>query len=383
MAVTNFSGLTINSAQTGIQFTKVTDSSADWSSVLDSTYFYDKGDKLVHYKDSTGTVQELFSSGGSITVGTTPSTGVDTRVFFQAGGVVQQSERFTFDNTTATNILQLGSGANLGVSLRTIAPGATVGDIAFRVRNSADTGDLAYINGVGDVALSSATITAGTGGNGTAIAIGVAATTNTGYNANPITIGKNSTSNGNSIAIGNGASTGTGQANAINNISIGTGATTFSAVTDCIAIGRGTTTGQTASTIAIGAGINFSSYDGGENIALGHFFKGVAFVNRAYAIGSGVSDASKATLDIADSFSVYFRNNNRSFFVNKNTNIVMKSVSALTAGTHYETAATNTLTIHNGTAPITTIANAGQLYVEGGALKFRGGSGTVTTIGPA
>lgn len=99
MAVTNFSGLTINSAQTGIQFTKVTDSSADWSSVSDSTYFYDKADKLVHYKDSTGTVQELFSSGGSITVGTTPSTGVNTRVFFQACGVVQQDTNFTFDST--------------------------------------------------------------------------------------------------------------------------------------------------------------------------------------------------------------------------------------------------------------------------------------------
>lgn len=63
MAVTDYSGLTITNPQVGIQITKVTDSSADWPSVANSTYFYDKTDKLAHYKDSTGTVIELFSSG--------------------------------------------------------------------------------------------------------------------------------------------------------------------------------------------------------------------------------------------------------------------------------------------------------------------------------
>jgi hypothetical protein len=69
MAVTNYNGLTITTPQTGIPFTKVTDSSSDWSSVDTSTYFYDKTDKLVHYKDSTGTVIELFSSGGGSSIG--------------------------------------------------------------------------------------------------------------------------------------------------------------------------------------------------------------------------------------------------------------------------------------------------------------------------
>ena len=64
MAVNDFSGLTISNPQVGIQITKVTDSSADWPSVANSTYFYDKTDKLVHYKDSTGTVLELFSASG-------------------------------------------------------------------------------------------------------------------------------------------------------------------------------------------------------------------------------------------------------------------------------------------------------------------------------
>jgi hypothetical protein len=39
--------------------------------------------------------------------------------------------------------------------------------------------------------------------------------------------------------------------------------------------------------------------------------------------------------------------------------------------------------IANGTAPSTSPASMGQLYVEAGALKYRGSSGTVTTLGVA
>jgi hypothetical protein len=39
--------------------------------------------------------------------------------------------------------------------------------------------------------------------------------------------------------------------------------------------------------------------------------------------------------------------------------------------------------IANGTAPTTSPAGGGQLYVESGALKYRGSSGTVTTVGAA
>ena len=39
--------------------------------------------------------------------------------------------------------------------------------------------------------------------------------------------------------------------------------------------------------------------------------------------------------------------------------------------------------IANGTAPTTSPAGMGQLYVESGALKYRGSSGTVTTIAAA
>ena len=63
MAVT-----TVTTAMAGaINYTVVTDTSADWPSVANSTYFYDKVTKLVYFKNSGGTVLEIFSAAGGLT----------------------------------------------------------------------------------------------------------------------------------------------------------------------------------------------------------------------------------------------------------------------------------------------------------------------------
>lgn len=60
MAVT-----TVTTTMAGaINYTVVTDTSADWPSVANSTYFYDKATKLVYFKNSGGTILEIFSAGG-------------------------------------------------------------------------------------------------------------------------------------------------------------------------------------------------------------------------------------------------------------------------------------------------------------------------------
>ena len=51
--------------------------------------------------------------------------------------------------------------------------------------------------------------------------------------------------------------------------------------------------------------------------------------------------------------------------------------------TSFGTSAAKVIGIANGTAPTTSPAGMGQLYVEAGALKFRGSSGTITTIAAA
>jgi hypothetical protein len=77
---------------------------------------------------------QTISTG--ITVGTTAVTsGTDGRVFFQAGGVVQQDSNFTYDNT----LKRLG--------LKAVGTAAT--DIPFVVQNSAGTLNNLTVNGLG------------------------------------------------------------------------------------------------------------------------------------------------------------------------------------------------------------------------------------------
>jgi hypothetical protein len=86
--------------------------------------------------------------GGGITVGTTAVTsGTIGRVFFEGtGNVVQQSASLFWDNTNS----RLGVGATPASTVRldVRAQGALSTDIAFRVRNSADT--LNTIQSTGD-----------------------------------------------------------------------------------------------------------------------------------------------------------------------------------------------------------------------------------------
>jgi hypothetical protein len=66
------------------------------------------------------------------------------------------------------------------------------------------------------------------------------------------------------------------------------------------------------------------------------------------------------------------------------TTAMTLNASGLGLGTAtFGTSAAQVLAIANGTAPTTSPAGIGQLYVEAGALKFRGSSGTVTTIAAA
>lgn len=51
--------------------------------------------------------------------------------------------------------------------------------------------------------------------------------------------------------------------------------------------------------------------------------------------------------------------------------------------TSFGTSANNVIALLNGTAPTTSPANTGQLYVLAGALVYRGSGGTVTTVAPA
>jgi len=92
--------------------------------------------KTINGTSVLGSGDITISGGGGITVGTTPVTsGTDTRVFFQQGGVVQQDANFIFNNTQKRLTLR--------------ASGTASTDVPFVVRNSADSANLATIQGDG------------------------------------------------------------------------------------------------------------------------------------------------------------------------------------------------------------------------------------------
>lgn len=73
----------------GVNYTVTTASSADWASVSNSTYFYDLTDKLVHYKNSAGTILEIFSSDAvafspqDVSSADTAPTAASTQYYYQ------------------------------------------------------------------------------------------------------------------------------------------------------------------------------------------------------------------------------------------------------------------------------------------------------------
>jgi hypothetical protein len=68
----------------------------------------------------------------------------------------------------------------------------------------------------------------------------------------------------------------------------------------------------------------------------------------------------------------------------QSTAFIFSNQNNLGIGTaSFGTSATKVIAIGDGTAPTSSPASVGQLYVESGALKYRGSSGTVTTIANA
>ena len=46
----------------GVKYTVQTDSSADWSSVSNDTYFYDLATEIVYYKNADGVINDAYVS---------------------------------------------------------------------------------------------------------------------------------------------------------------------------------------------------------------------------------------------------------------------------------------------------------------------------------
>ena len=286
-----------------------------------------------------------------ITIGTTPITsGTVGRILFEgSGNVVQEDSTLFWDNTNK----RLGVGATPASSVRldVRAQGALSTDIALRVRNSANNDTILSVSGNGAFTL----------GNNTGYYIGL----------NP---SSPSLRGFNGAAVSWQLSPWSGEhcwitSNATNQIQVGIGTTApnsklhvYTAVDDTsIKIGTGAAIASNES-----ASLKFSTTFAGTS------FGGDALVIRARSKGTNAGD-QKCSAE---------------FSMNRNgTNALRASITSqsnllLQAPTE-DTNDIGVIYIPNGTAPTANLAGGGKLYVEGGALKYRGSSGTVTVLGVA
>lgn len=291
------------------------------------------------------TAKEWAAISTDIQVGTTPITsGTDGRVLFEgAGNVVQEDSALFWDNTNKR--LGVGATPSSSVRLDVRAQGALSTDIAFRVRNSADNANIISASGNGLFTLGNT--------SGYHIGLNPSSPTLRGYNGAAIAWQLSPWTGENSFISG---SLGLGITNPLERLHVYT-----AAADTAIKIGTGAATVANET-----ACLKFSTTFAGTS------FGGDALVIRARSKGTNSGD-QKCSAE---------------FSLNRNgTNALRASITSqsnllLQAPTE-DTNDVGVIYIPNGTAPTANLAGGGKLYVEGGELKYRGSSGTVTVLGVA
>jgi hypothetical protein len=321
-----------------------------------------------------------ITSSSGITVGTTPVTsGTDGRVFFQAGGVIQQDSAFFWDNTNK----RLGVGATPASTVRLDirAQGALSTDIAFRVRNSANTSNLTSIDGTGLI----------TSANSLNVTL-----TNSSNITRPLV-----QDNGNNVLT-------THSRVVDNNVFVGFGNIFNTGIENSSVLGHGNTIGINALRNAI-VGLQNSS-TGNVNEIFGRLFSNTG--NNNILIGSRATSAplrgiagsnfiwlghgSEAnSINCSSALFTYFNDQaNPNHVLRRRGNIALLgekyqiTQDANTSnglGSRMDVNAENTFTVHNGTAPSINITDAFQQYSSditagNAAPHFRTENGSIVKL---
>jgi hypothetical protein len=241
----------------GVNYTVVTDTSADWPSVPNSTYFYDKADKLVHYKNGSGTVLEIFAAGGG---GLTYFTEAQNTAAPNATVPVDSLKAVSAATNADFAIIPKAGGALLAaIPDNTFAGGNKRGQFALDLQMSR----------------SSAVMVAS--GNFSAILGGI---NNTAIGANSLAAGSNNsvTGGGASVAIGQNNSSTNTNSYSFGNENLSNGVGSYS-------VGRLNNASGTSS-LALGAGtLSYNTASGSRSVAIGD--SNNASNTLCYAIGYG------------------------------------------------------------------------------------------------
>ncbi len=275
-------------------------------------------------RGGSGAFATPIAGGGGMTVGDAVTGGTtDTVLFVDGSGNLGSGSSFTWDSVTGKAKLQCqttGTGAGSLV---------VVDSSNKTIIKSNDGTDPRFV--IGD----------DSGANIIEFEIAV----------DGFSIGYNNARTNNNITIGNDSTGGNGASNGVqigHNINGG-------GVSNVIVGGNvgGSTVGRST---AVGIGTicgNAQNYQ----CAVGHLVQTAA--TGASSFGTATSAYSNA---ISNSMAFVTGGTNPSMFLSLNSNLVLNSNAAVTAGTHYEAAAKNCITVHNGTAPTTGVVDAMVLY---------------------
>jgi hypothetical protein len=305
-------------------------SSANWST------FNGKQNAITLTTTGTGAATFIADTLNIPTASGGTPAGITGQIQFNNGGAFAADSGFFWDNTNKR--LGVGATPSTTVRLDVRAQGALSTDIAFRVRNSADTKNLITVRG--DKTIELIADTPATNGG---ISI-----TSSAYNE-PIINMYDSFGSKKLIIDTPNALIGVG---GNGNIKIGSLTTSNS----YLGLVTPTTNNRFLKLV--------DSFNN-EYLSLG---------GNTYDGSGGISMTLKTTTNNNTNFINFSGNGtNNKFTISDQANVSI-------GGSTFGTSSKFVLAIANGVAPTTSPAGCGQLYVESGALKFRGSSGTVTTI---
>lgn len=166
------------------------------------------------------------------------------------------------------------------------------------------------------------------------------------------------------------------------NVAIGNGSLFFIVGASYnVAIGSDSLQLATGSTlVGIGYLAGYDNTSGSNNTYLGYNCgRGITTGSGNTIIGSQITGLSAS---LAGHVVIGDGNGNKRIWIDTSNNCGIGAAAGLGASA-FGTSAAGVLSLGNGVAPSTSPAGVGQLYVESGALKYRGSSGTVTTLAAA
>jgi hypothetical protein len=272
----------------------------------------------------------------------------------------------SLDVTGSIISTQIGVGAapNGTTPLDIRAQGALSSNTVFRIRNSVDTQNLMSITGDGRVAIGLNAQILGTTNAFRNVVIGGGAKdiSTAGVTENTVALGYNAVSNNGGTALG---------------------ANTQIAGVQGVAVGASAYAGEVSTAIGTNARADGTSLY--QSLAIGYGARASALLSGIIAVGQ-VSYTNALGQTLAFCVDPAGTNSQTMLLTNK-ANLIFRNSTQLTSGTHWDTTATNTLTIHSGSIPATTISGAFQMYAATGSISnnarphFRTGNGTIVWFG--